>query len=226
MKEITDKLLQLSEEKLQKFSSKLVPNIDPSLLLGVRIPDIRALAKQIVKDGEADAFLQELPHRYIEEYTLHGAIVSDIKDFDKALYYIERLLPYIDNWMTCDVLSPKVFGKNPEKLLPHLYKYMESGKEYTVRFGMKMLMTFYLDKNFSEEHMERVVAANSDYYYVRMMTAWYFATALAKQYDAAIKYIEERRLERWTHNKAIQKAIESYRITDEQKLYLRTLKVV
>lgn len=224
-KKVQETLFSLQDKEFQKFQQKLVPTVSPKLIIGVRTPEIKKLAKEMVKDKSAEEYIAVLPHKYLEEYILHGAIINLEKNFDAAINKTERLLPYIDNWMTCDLLSPKVFGKNPDIFMRHIDMWLCSDEEYTVRFGMKMLMTFFLDDNFSPEYSEKVINANNDKQYVSLMTAWYFATALAKQYDSTIPYIENKALDAATHNKAIQKAIESYRVTDEHKAYLRTLKV-
>ena len=181
-------------------------------------------AKQIKGTDEAEAFLKDLPHKYYDENNLHGFIISECKDYEKSVKYVDAILPYVDNWATCDLLSPKAFKKNREKLIKDIDRWLASGETYTVRFGIEMLLSHYLDEDFTPEYLEWVAAVRSEEYYVNMMIAWYFATALAKQYDAALPILLEQRLAPWTHNKTIQKAIESYRITDEQKAYLRSLK--
>lgn len=227
MKQIQDTLFELQDTVYQAFQRRLVPTLTPEKIIGVRMPAVRAYAKRLKKETPelAAAYIQELPHFYMEEYLLHGALVSMEKDYETALVQTKRLLPFIDNWMTCDLLSPKVFAKHRPKLLGEIDGWLASDAEYTVRFGMKMLMSFYLDDAFTEDLPEKVAAANTDAFYVKMMTAWYFATALAKQYEAAVPYLEEKRLDKWTHNKTIQKAVESYRVTDAHKKYLRTLRI-
>ena len=207
------------------FHSKLMPNIDKKSIIGVRTPQLRKLAKKFAQDPEIDDFLSNLPHLYYDENNMHGFIISEINNYDRSIFEVDRLLPYVDNWATCDLMSPKAFKKNHSKLLKDIRRWMKSDKTYTIRFGIEMLMTHFLDEDFRPEYLEWVTAIRSDEYYVKMMVAWYFATALAKQYDATLPIIEQKRLEKWTHNKSIQKAIESYRITDEQKKYLRTLKL-
>ncbi|MBR5984220.1 MAG: DNA alkylation repair protein [Bacteroidales bacterium] len=206
------------------FHSKLMPTIDKERIIGVRTPQLRKLAKEFAKDAEIDDFLSNFPHQYYDENNMHGFIISEIKDYDQSIAEIDRLLPYVDNWATCDLLSPKSFKKNHDKLLKDIRRWMKSDKTYTIRFGIEMLMTHFLDEDFRPEYLEWVANIRNDEYYVKMMVAWYFATALAKQYDATLPIIDQKRLEKWTHNKSIQKAIESYRITDEQKKYLKTLK--
>ena len=190
-----------------------------------RTPAVKAYAKELRKSGKHTDFTAHLPHRYFEEYLLHVMVLNDEKDYETVIRETERLLPFIDNWAVCDQFVPKVHKKHTEELLVHIKKWLDSDAEYTVRYGMKMLMSFYLDEEFKPEYMEMVIGADrTDLKYVSLMTAWYFATALAKQYDSAVKVIEDNRLDRVTHNKAIQKAVESFRVTDEQKAYLKTLR--
>lgn len=225
MEQITQQLIEMRDEKYRAFTARLIPNISAEAIIGVRKPVLRKFAKERLQGEVGEEFMRELPHRYIEEYLLHGLLIERIKDFRRALEETERMLPYIDNWAVCDILSPKVFSRHTAELLPTIDRWLASGRTYTVRFAMNMLMAHYLDgDNFTPEHLERVARACNEEYYVRMMTAWYFATALAKQYGTAVEYIEQRRLDRWTHNKTIQKAVESYRVTDEHKSYLRTLR--
>lgn len=215
-----------SDKDYRALQQRILPNIDPELIIGVRTPAVKAYAKELRKSGDHKAFIQNVPHKYFEENLLHVIVLNDEKDFDDLIRETEIILPYIDNWAVCDQFVPKVFKKHRDELLVFIKKWLASGEEYTIRYGIKMLMSFYLDENFSTEYMEMVISSDKpDLKYVSMMTAWYFATALAKQYDAAVKVIEEKRLDRVTHNKAIQKAVESFRITDEQKAYLRTLKI-
>ena len=223
MNNITDKLFKLQDKKYQEMQFKIIPNIDNSTIIGVRTPDIKKLAKEVYKD-DYKLFLKELPHKYFDENQLHAFIISEIKDFNECIDYINKFLPYIDNWATCDTLIPKVFKKNTDKLIKEVKKWIKSKEDYTIRYGVGTLMRFYLNDEFKEEYLELVSKIKSNEYYVNMMIAWYFATALAKQYNSTIKIIENNKLDTWTHNKTIQKAIESYRITDEQKNYLKTLK--
>lgn len=225
MKSITESLLELRDEEYAKFQAKLTPSVDPELFIGVRVPDVRKLAKLLKNDPNAEAFMQELPHKYYDENMLHGLLISDIKDYDKAVEETNRFLPYIDNWAVCDIMSPKVFKKHKDKLIVSIRKWAGSKETYTIRFGIEMLMSHYLDEDFNAEYLEIPAKIRSGEYYVNMMTAWFFATALAKQWESVIPYIEKKRLDKWTHNKTIQKAVESYRITDEQKEYLKTLKI-
>lgn len=222
---LTERLFELQDLKYRDFNSKLIPTVDPETVIGVRTPDLRKLAKEFAKTDGAEEFLNSLPHKYYEENNIHGFILETIKDYDECVSQIDRFLPYVDNWATCDLMSPKIFKKHTDKLLEQIKIWIKSDRTYTIRFAIEMLMSFYLDDKFSTEYNDMVAEVVSEEYYVRMMQAWYFATALAKQWDATVKYIEEQKLERWTHNKTIQKAIESYRITDEQKAYLRTLKM-
>ena len=222
---IYEKLLEYRDEKYSEFQSKLVPNISPKTIIGVRTPDMRAVAKEFFGTDEAKAFLTELPHKYYEENLVHFFLVANIKDFDECVREVERFLPFIDCWPVCDQSSPKVFKKKHEKLLPLIKKWIDSPHVYTARFGMRMLMNEFLDADFKPEYLDWVAEKRGEDYYLKMMVAWYFATALAKQYDATLPVIESRRLEQWTHNKAIQKAVESFRVTDEHKAYLRTLRV-
>ena len=202
-----------------------MPTVDPDTVIGVRMPALRKLVKDFAETPEAAEFLKALPHRYYEENNLHGLLISAMRDYDRAVAALDAFLPYVDNWATCDLIRPKVFQKHLPELLEKIQVWLASDHTYTVRFGLEMLMTCYLDDAFRPEYLELAAGVRSGEYYVNMMIAWYFATALAKQYDAALPYLRERRLDPWTHNKAIQKAIESCRVTDEQKAYLRTLKV-
>ena len=214
-----------SDPDYRALQQRILPNIDPELIIGVRTPAVKAYAKELRKSGAHKAFIKSLPHKYYEENLLHVMVLNDEKVFDDLIRETERMLPYIDNWAVCDQFVPKAFKKHTDELLVYIRKWLASDEEYKMRFGIKMLMSFYLDDGFSEEYMEMVIDADRpDVKYVCMMTAWYFATALAKQYDAAVKIIEDNRLDRVTHNKAIQKAVESFRITDDQKAYLRTLR--
>ena len=214
-----------SDADYRVLQQKIIPNVDPELIIGIRTPVIRDFAKQLRRSGDHVAFIRKLPHHYFEEYMLHVMILNDEKDYETAIRETERLLPYINNWAVCDQFVPKVFKKHTDDLLEHIRVWLDSDLEYTIRYGMKMLMSFYLDEGFKPEYMDMVASSDrTDLTYVSLMTAWYFATALAKQYDAAVKVIEAKRLEKKTQNKAIQKAVESFRITDEQKKYLKTLK--
>ena len=219
--EIRSRLFALQDVKYRDFQSGLIPNIPPETMIGVRTPELRQLAKEV---GTDEDFLAALPHRYFDENQLHAFIISAIRDKSECLRRAEEFLPYVDNWATCDQMSLKCFKKSPEGLLPRIRVWIKSPHTYTVRFGVGCLMEFFLDEHFSPEYIELVSEIRSDEYYVNMMIAWYFATALAKQYETAVGYIERRSLDPWVHRKAVQKAIESYRVTDEHKQYLRTLR--
>lgn len=214
-----------SDSGYRMMQQKIITTADPESIIGVRTPDVQKYAKELRKSGEHMVFISRLPHRYYEENLLHAMILNDEKDFDLVVKETERFLPFIDNWAVCDQFVPKVHKKHTDELLPYITKWLASDAEYTVRYGMKMLMSFYLDDHFRPEYMEMVIESDrTDLKYVSLMTAWYFATALAKQYDQAVRVIELRRLEKQTHNKAIQKAIESFRVSDEHKKYLKSLK--
>lgn len=224
-KYVQEKLFELQDMKYREFHIKLIPTVDSKTVIGIRTPALRKLAKEIGKLPEAKEFMKILPHTYYEENNLHGFLIEGIKDYEQCIEAIEEFLPYIDNWGTCDLISPKILKKHLPELLVKIRQWMSSAHPYTIRFGIEMLMRYYLeDDTFSEKYLESVSLVRSEHYYVNMMIAWYFATALAKQYDATIPYIEHRKLEQWTHNKAIQKAVESYRVSDEQKTYLRSLR--
>ena len=222
--EIRERLFQLQDAAYRDFQSKLIPNIEISTEIGVRTPELRKLAKELIKRENIGEFLNAVPHAYFDENQLHAFLVSEIKEFDRCIDEVCRFLPYVDNWATCDQMSPKVFRKNREALLPYIREWLDSGKTYTVRFGIGMLMSHFLDDSFDLAYPEMVAAVRSEEYYVNMMVAWYFATALAAHYGAIVPFLEEERLASWTHNKAIQKAVESCRISPEQKAYLKTLK--
>ena len=224
IEDIRARLLAMSEPEFQAFQSRLVPTVPSETILGVRTPALRQLAREMRKSGQAEEYLNALPHTYLEEYVLHGCIVSLEKDYATALAQTQRYLPYVDNWITCDLLSPKVFARHRDELLPHIIAWIQDPAEYTIRFGIEMLMTFYLDEGFEPALLELPASVTHEAYYVRMMVAWFFATALAKQYDATLPYLQRQRLPLWTHNKTIQKAVESYRITTEQKACLKTLR--
>ena len=223
---IQEKLFELQDEKYAAFQSRLTPNVDPKIFIGVRVPECRKLAKKLFIN-EPDAvtgFLSELPHLYYDENMLHGLLISEIKDFDKCIEYVEAFLPYVDNWAVCDIMSPRCFKKHKEKLISFIQAWIRSADEYAVRFGIEMMMSHFLDDDFDSEYLKMVSTVRSDKYYVNMMLAWFFATALAKQWDSTVTYIENCELDPWVHNKTIQKARESYRITDDQKKYLQGLK--
>lgn len=218
------KLHSLQDLKYRDMQIKIIPSIDPETVIGVRTPDLRAMAKEMLKSGDYREFLAKLPHGYFEENQLHAFIISGMKDLDECMEELEKFLPYVDNWATCDQMSPKIFRRHKDVLLARIKEWVESDRAYTIRFGVGMLMEHFLDDDFDPAYPEMVAGLRSDEYYVNMMIAWYFATALAKQYDSILPFIEEKRLDDWTHNKAIQKSVESRRITEEQKLYLKSLK--
>ena len=225
IKEIEKILFENQDLKYRDFQAKLMPNVDKERIIGVRTPILRKLGKQLAKEPQIDEFLSAIPHDYYDENNLHGFIISECKDYKKAVEYVDKILPYVDNWATCDLLSPKVFKKNRSDLKLDINRWLKSSETYTIRFGIEMVMSHFLDDDFDKSYLETISKIRSDEYYVNMMIAWYFATALAKQWDSTVPYIEQYKLDKWVHNKTIQKAVESYRITDEQKTYLRTLKV-
>ena len=222
---ILDRLYALQDTQYRDFQGKLLPTVDPKTIIGVRTPDLRKLAKELAKQDDIGSFLDNLPHSYFDENQLHAFILSELKNYDRCIALVDHFLPNIDNWATCDQLSPKVFRKHKTELLTQIKSWLKSDATYTVRFAVGMLMQHYLDDDFNIAYPKLVAAIKSDEYYINMMRAWYFATALAKQYDAIIPYIEQKKLDAWTHNKAIQKAVESYRITPEQKEYLKTFRL-
>ena len=224
MESIIKELYKMQDKKYRDMQVKIIPNIDKDSIIGVRTPELRSFAKKLIKEDSYKEFLEELPHKYFDENQLHSFIISEIKDYDICISYINKFLPYINNWATCDQLSPKVFKKNKNSLLKEIKIWIKSKEVYTIRFGIGMLMSYFLDEDFNESYLETISKIKSEEYYIKMMIAWYYATALAKQYDSTIKYLENNKLDIWVHNKTIQKAIESYRITDKQKEYLRSLK--
>ena len=225
MDNIKNYLFSLQDTKYKEFNCKLMPTVTPDTVIGVRTPQLRAYAKEVFKSEYAEIFLSSLPHTYYEENNLHGFLIEKIKDYDLCIKHLNKFLPFVDNWATCDQLTPKIFKKHTDKLLKQIEIWINSEHTYSVRFAIKMLMAFYLDENFKPAYPKLVASIKSDEYYINMMIAWYFATALAKQYNETIPYLENKTLDKWIHNKTIQKAVESYRITDEQKTYLRTLKI-
>lgn len=222
---IRDELFARRDLSYRDFHASLMPNVPKERIIGVRTPILRRFAKEIRSETETAEFLRSLPHEYYEENNLHAFLVEQISDFDSALAETERFLPYIDNWATCDSFLPKAFRREKKRILPKIYEWVESSETYTVRYAIGLLLSLFLDDDFDKKYLELVCAVRSDEYYVRMMAAWYFATALTKQYEAAIPYMEEKRLEPWTHNKAISKACDSRRIPADAKEYLRTLRI-
>ena len=223
--DITKRLFDIQDLKYRDFQLNLTPGLTAEQMIGVRTPELRKLAREITKAGEAEAFISRLPHRYFEENQLHAFILSEMKDYAVLSDELEKFLPYIDNWATCDQLRPKVFKKNADAVYEKIRIWIKSDHTYTVRFGLGMLMAYFLDDKFMPEHLELAADIVSEDYYINMMRAWYFATALAKQYDDTVKIIESRRMDKWTHNKSIQKARESFRVSDEHKSYLNGLKI-
>ncbi len=225
MKNILEDLFSFEDKEYKEFNSKLIPTVAKENVIGIRIPVLRAYEKSIRNTNEAAEFLSSLPHKYTEEYNLHALLLENITSYDDTIKALNEFLPFVDNWATCDIMSIKIFKKHLD-ILPHqLDLWLLSDHTYTVRFAIKAYMTYYLDDNFNISYMTKISKLRSNEYYVNMMLAWYFATALAKQYDTAIKFLENKELSKWVHNKTIQKAIESYRITNEQKEYLKTLRI-
>jgi len=219
---IRTELLNMGEDKYRDFSASLMPAVNKETVIGIRIPILRRYAKSMENYNE---FLKDLPHRYFEENNLHAFLIEREKDFDKCIDLLNVFLPYVDNWATCDSMKPKVLKDHPCKLMEHIKRWISSKDVYAVRYGINLLMSFYLENHFDPQHMEMVVKIKSDQYYINMMRAWYFATALAKQYDFAVTVLQNFTMDEWTHNKTIQKAIESYRIDKDKKEYLKTLKI-
>lgn len=223
--EIRQDLFAMQDLQYKKFHAKLIPTVDHESIIGVRTPELRAYAKKLLKTDKAQLFIKELPHKYYEENNLHAFILEAIKNYDGAIIEVRRFLPYIDNWATCDMFSPKIFAKNTDKLLSFAEECIRSSHIYSVRYGIGIIMKYYLDEHFTKDTMVMVASIRTEEYYIKMMIAWYFATALVKQYDSAITYIKEYKLDAWVHNKAIQKATESKRISLEMKEYLKSLKI-
>ena len=222
---VRERLAALQDTEYRDFHSALMPTVNKEKIIGVRVPELRKLAKELFRNGVGEDFIKNLPHTFYEEDNLHAFIVEQIKDSDRCLAETEKFLPFIDNWATCDMFSPKVFADHTDIIYSKSLEWISSGDTYIIRYGIGMLMRYFLDENFNEDVLKIVSRIKSDEYYVNMMIAWFFATALAKQYDSAIKYIENSTLDSWVHNKTIQKAIESNRISKTTKNYLRTLKL-
>ena len=225
MKKIVEQLFQLQDVAYKDFQCRLMPNIDRDAVIGVRTPQLRAFAKKIKGSKDAEELISQLPHRYYEENNIHSFLIETIKDYNECINALDLFLPYVDNWATCDMMTPKVLKKDLCALLSKIRVWIRSGHVYTVRYAIKLLMSFYLDDEFDVEYLDIVSSVCSDEYYINMMVAWYFATALAKQYEVTVVYIESKKLSPWVHNKAIQKACESFRITDDRKKYLKTLRI-
>ena len=225
MEKILSLLFSKQDLAYRSFQAPLIPNLDKDLFIGVRLPELKKMAKEIGDKEITKEFIKELPHHYYDENQLHAFVIANIKDYETCLKEVERFLPYIDNWAVCDTLKPNVFKKNKAKLINKIKEWLKSDHIYTQRFAIGQLMSLYLNDDFKEEYLELVSHIKSEEYYLNMMIAWYFATALAKQYDFTIKYIEAKKLSTWVHNKAIQKALESYRVSDAHKEYLKSLKI-
>ncbi len=222
--DILSELKKLQDKGYRKMQITTIPSVKAESIIGVRTPALRALAKELSKRDDISIFLEDLPHKFFEENQLHAFILSCMKDAEECIKLVDKFLPYVDNWATCDQMSPKIFKKHKDLLLEYINEWIKSDKTYVKRFAVGMLMEHFLDEDFKTSYLTKVSRIRSDEYFINMMTAWYFATALAKQYDAALPYIEKQKLDKWTHNKTIQKAVESYRITPEQKEYLKTLR--
>ncbi len=225
MEKLQKALFDNQDKEYRVFQQKLMPGIELDDIIGVRLPVIRKVAKENAKTEEAKKFLDLLPHKYYDENQLHGFLINLIKDYDECVKRIDEFLPYVDNWAVCDSINPKMFSKHKEELIKDIKRWVSSDKTYTIRHGIHMLMAFFLDSDFKKEYLEIPAKVVSDEYYVNMMIAWFFATALAKKWDATIVYIEEKKLPVWVHNKTIQKALESFRVNDEHKQYLKSLKI-
>lgn len=222
---IEKELFRLQDKKYQEFSRRTSPNVNPDMIIGVRVPELRAFAKSLINNNLSDSYIKDIPHKYFEELHIHNYLLNCIKDYDTAIDEVNKILPYLCDWSLTDELYPKAFLKNKDKLIKEIKKWLKSKKEFTIRYGILMLMKNYLDDSFKEEYYDLVIKSNNNDYYVKMVVAWYFAEAILKQYDTAIKILENRKLDKWTHNKAIQKAIESYRIDDKTKKYLKLLRI-
>ena len=228
IEEIKDYLLKNQDLQYKQFHSSLMPTINSEVVIGIKVPILRNYTKELLKKYDIQSFVpffKDLPHQYYEENNIHAFLIEKINNYDECLFQLEQFLPYIDNWATCDMLNPKVFSKNKDKLLKKINEWIKSSHTYTIRFGIGMLMRYFLDKDFNSSYLELVYSIKSEEYYVNMMKAWFFATALTKQYDATLPIIQNKKLDIWTHNKAIQKAIESFRVPAEHKQYLKTLKI-
>ena len=221
---IIEELLKINDLEYVSFQSKLIPNINPDTIIGVKTPELKRIAKELYKNNDYENFLNSLPHKYFEENIIHGLLISEFKDYNLCINYIDKFLPYIDNWAVCDQTNPKIFKKHKEEVIIKIKEWINSNEIYKIRFGVKTLMSHFLDDDFNKDYLKLPLIIKNDDYYVKMMIAWYYATALAKQYDEAIKIIESNELDIFIHNKTIQKAIESFRVTDDHKKYLRTLK--
>ena len=225
MQDLRAVLFSMADEGYRDFQSKLMPTVPKEKIIGIRTPLLRKFAKDFFKTPKAEFFLKNLPHEYYEENNLHAFLLEYTNDFEECAEAVTAFLPFVDNWATCDSMSPKIFKKHKTELLGYIEKWLSAKDTYSVRFGIKMLMEHFLEEDFSPEYPEKVANIKSEEYYIKMMQAWYFATALAKQYDFILPFIEEQKLEKWVHNKSIQKSVESYRITAEQKEHLRKFRI-
>lgn len=225
MTPIQEKLFELQDLMYRDFHSKLMPTVSKEKIIGVRVPELRKFAKEFNKSDLKTDFLNTLPHEYYEEDNLHAFLIEQIKDFDECISALDNFLLYVDNWATCDMMTPKVLSINPEKLYEKIDGWAKSEHTYTVRFAIVTLMKFFMDERLDKKHLNLLLSIKSDEYYINMAIAWYLATALSSRWDLVIPYIENQNFSKWVHNKAIQKANESYRITKDQKEYLKTLKV-
>ncbi len=221
--DIEKELFALQDLKFRDFCARLIPNVDKEKIIGIKTSKLKALAKDMIKRSETEKFLKQLPHKYLEENQIHAFIISEIRELDKTLLELEKFLPYVDNWATCDQLIPKAIAKNPELILEKVDLWLKSNKTYTVRFGMGILMRYFLNERFDKIYLEKVAKVESKEYYINMMSAWYFATALAKQYEETVPYLMEYKLDKWVHNKSISKARESRRVSEEHKEELKKL---
>lgn len=222
--DIQKRLFEMQDKGYREFQSRLMPTVDPERVIGIPMPQLRALAKELAGKPETDVFLNQLPHQYYEENNLHGILLMSVKNYGECVEKVKKFLPFVDNWATCDLLRPPVFKRHLPELIEEVNAWIWSEQTYTVRFGLGMLLSFYLDDAFDPQYLEWAARLRSQEYYINMMIAWYFATALAKQYEKTLPYLTGQRLDVWTHNKTIQKASESLRISPEQKEYLRRLK--
>lgn len=228
MQEITTQLFIMQDNEYKEFHGRLMPTVNPDTILGIRVPILRKFSNQLAKSLSKEKlleFMNELPHKYYEENNIHAFLIEKIKDFDECIVALEKFLPFVDNWATCDMMNPKILKKNTQQLFCKIKEWIASPHVYTIRYGIGMLMRYFLDDNFKTEYLDMVAAVKFDEYYVNMMKAWFFATALAKQYEATLPYIKEKRLDNWSHNKAIQKSIESFRVPKEHKEELRRYKI-
>lgn len=228
MQEITTQLFIMQDNEYKEFHGRLMPTVNPDTILGIRVPILRKFSNQLAKSLSKEKlleFMNELPHKYYEENNIHAFLIEKIKDFDECIVALEKFLPFVDNWATCDMMNPKILKKNTQQLFCKIKEWIVSPHVYTIRYGIGMLMRYFLDDSFKTEYLDMVAAVKSDEYYVNMMKAWFFATALAKQYEATLPYIKEKRLDNWSHNKAIQKSIESFRVPKEHKEELKRYKI-